>query len=71
MKYTTDELILAAHARGRAVELFDLAITEAKERGEDMDEWYEKNSPYDFISDAVRDFEDIAEQIRQERSRQT
>lgn len=68
MKYTTEELILAALTRNRAIELFDLEIADAEKSGEDMDAWFKKNSPYDHIADATGDFELIAEQIRNSRS---
>lgn len=69
MKYTTEELILAAHVRKRAGELFDVAYGDAKDRGEDMENWFENHSPYDFIKNATRDFEEVAEEIRQSRSK--
>ncbi|WP_370679393.1 hypothetical protein [Comamonas sp. GB3 AK4-5] len=69
MKYTTEELILAALVRERAGEIFDVKYDDAKERGDDMDRWIKNHSPYDFVENATKDFEGVAEQIRQSRTK--
>lgn len=69
MKYTTEELILAALTRQRAVDLYDVARFNAEKKGQDMNKWHEDNSPYRFIANATNDFENIAGKIREARSK--